>query len=145
VGSRFGRIFNPKSLFDLGVNVTLSSDEWWGGELLPTYLNPYFGMQVGHSRQYPREWREQEEIVRPPLDGQLSIEQIIMGYTQNGAYQLRMENEIGSIAKGKSADLVVLSDNLFEIDRDRIWKVKPEVVLMEGEVIQGSLPEEIQR
>jgi predicted amidohydrolase YtcJ len=141
---RFGKMFDPKSLFDLGVNVSLSSDEWWGGELLPTYLDPYFGMQVGHTRQYPGEWREKEEEIRPPKDGQLSIEQIIMGYTQNSAYQLRMENEIGSIEKGKIADLVVLSDNLFEIDRDRIWKVKPELVLMEGEVIQGSLPEEIQ-
>ena len=141
---RFERMFDPKTLYDLGIDVTLSSDEWWGGERLPTYLNPYFGMQVGHSRQYPSEWREEEEEIRPPKDGQLSIEQIIMGYTQNGAYQLRMENEIGSIEKGKIADLVVLSDNLFEIDRDRIWKVKPAVVLMEGEVIQGSLPEEIQ-
>jgi len=143
--SRFERMFDPKSLFDLGVDVTLSSDEWWGGELLPTYLNPYFGMQIGHTRAYPSEWREQEEIVRPPLDGQLSIEQIIMGYTQNGAYQLRMENEIGSIEKGKLADLVVLDDNLFEIDSDKIWKVKPAAVLMEGEVIQGALPDETQK
>jgi predicted amidohydrolase YtcJ len=137
---RFDRMFDPKSLFDLGVVVTFSSDEWWGGERLPTYLNPYFGMHIAHSRQYPSEWRDVEEEIRPPKDGQLSIERIIMGYTQNGAYQLRMENEVGSIEKGKVADLVVLSDNLFEIDRDRIWKVKPVAVLMEGEVIQGALP-----
>lgn len=141
---RFERMFDPKSLFDLGVTVTLSSDEWWGGERLPTYLNPYFGMQVGHTRQYPREWREVDEQIRPPKDGQLSMERLIMGYTQNGAYQLRMEGKVGSIEKGKVADLVVLSDNLFDIDPDRIWKVKPVAVLMEGDVIQGTLPEEIQ-
>lgn len=141
---RFGKMFDPKSLFDLGVDVTLSSDEWWGGDRLPTYLNPYFGMQIGHTRKYPREWREEEELIRPPMDGQLSIEQIIMGYTQNGAYQMHMENEIGSIEKGKLADLVVLNDNLFDIDRDKIWKVKPAAVLMEGEVIQGALPDGIQ-
>jgi hypothetical protein len=138
---RFERMFDPKTLFDLGVTVTLSSDEWWGGERLPTYLNPYFGMQIGHTRQYPREWREVEEETRPPMDGQLSIEQVIMGYTQNAAYQLRMENDIGSIEKGKVADLVVLRDNLFDIDPDRIWKDKPAAVLMEGKVIQGALPE----
>lgn len=135
-------MFDPQSLFDLGVVVSLSSDEWWGGEQLPTYLNPYFGMHVGHSRQYPSEWRAVEEEIRPPKDGQLSIEQLIMGYTLNGAYQLRMENEVGSIEKGKIADLVVLNDNLFDIDRDRIWKVKPVAVLLEGEVIQGALPGE---
>ena len=138
---RYGNMYSPKSLFDLGIDVTFSSDEWWGGELLPTYLNPYFGMQVGHTRQYPSEWREQDEDIRPPESEQLSIEQLISGYTQNGAYQLRMENEIGSIETGKLADLVVLNDNLFDIDRDKIWKVKPAAVLMEGEVIQGALPE----
>jgi len=142
--ARFGRMFNPKPLFDLDVVVTLSSDEWWGGERLPTYLNPYFGMQIGHTRKYPSEWREEEEQTRAPIDGQLSIEQVIMGYTQNGAYQLRMEGEIGSIEKGKLADLVVLDDNLFDIDSDKIWKAKPVAVLMEGEVIHGALADGIQ-
>ena len=143
--ARFGRMFNPKPLFDLGVVVTLSSDEWWGGERLPTYLNPYFGMQIGHTRTYPSEWRDEEEQARPPNDGQLSIEQLIMGYTQNGAYQMRMEDEIGSIEKGKFADLVVLDDNIFDIDRDKIWKAKPVAVLMEGEVIQGAFADGIQQ
>ena len=141
---RFERMFDPKRLFDSGVVVTLSSDEWWGGDRLPTYLNPYFGMHIAHSRKYPIEWREVEEETRPPEDGVLSIEQIIMGYTQNGAYQLRMEDEIGSIENGKAADLLVLSDNLFEMDRDRIWKVRPVAVLMEGQVIRGALPGGIQ-
>ena len=138
---RFERMFDPKSLFDDGVVVTLSSDEWWGGDRLPTYLNPYFGMQIGHSRKYPSEWREVEEQIKPPLDGQLSIERVLKGYTQNGAYQLRMEDRIGSIEKGKVADLVVLSDDLFVIDPDSIWKVRPVAVLMEGKVIQGALPD----
>jgi len=51
-----------------------------------------------------------------------------------------MENQIGSIETGKLADLVILNDNLFDIDSDEIWKVKPAAVLMEGEVIQGALP-----
>ncbi len=141
---RYGNMYSPRTLFDLGVSVTFSSDEWWGGELLPTYLNPYFGMQVGHTRQYPSEWRKENEEIRSPENEQLSIEQLVVGYTRNGAYQMRMEDEIGSIEKGKLADLVVLNENLFDIDRDKIWKVKPAAVLMEGEVIQGALPEGIQ-
>lgn len=138
---RYGKMYSPKSLFDLGIDVTFSSDEWWGGELLPTYLNPWFGMQVGHTRQAPKEWREEgDEEIRSPGNEQLSIEQLIAGYTRNGAYQLRMENQIGSIEAGKLADLVILNDNLFDMGRDEIWKVKPAAVLMEGEVIQGTLP-----
>ena len=126
---RFGRMFDPQSLVDLGVPVTLSSDEWWGGDLLPTYLNPYFGMQIGHTRQFPSEWRDINEQTKPPLDGGLDMEQIILGYTQHAAYQLRMESEIGSIAEGKVADLVGFDEDLFTIDPDTIWKVKPAELL----------------
>jgi predicted amidohydrolase YtcJ len=139
---RYGNMYKAKSLFELGINVTFSSDEWWGGERLPTYLNPYFGMQVGHTRQYPKEWREEDDVlIRSPVNEQLSIEQMIMGYTQNGAQQLRMEDQLGSIETGKLADFVVLDENLFDMDRYKIWKVKPTAVIMEGEIIQGSLPE----
>ncbi len=138
---RYGNMYKAKTLIESGVNVTFSSDEWWGGELLRSYLDPYFGIQIGHTRQYPEEWREEGvEEIRPPGDEQLSIEQLIVGYTRNGAYQLRMENNIGSIETGKLADLVVLDDNLFDIDSEEIWKVKPAAVLMEGETIQGQLP-----
>jgi len=138
---RYSNMYSPKALFDLGIDVTFSSDEWWGGDRLPTYLNPYFGIQIGHTRQAPKEWREDgDDAIRAPADAALSIEQLIAGYTQNGAFQLRMENQIGSIETGKLADLVILNDNLFEIDSDAIWKVKPAAVLMEGEVIQGALP-----
>jgi hypothetical protein len=51
-----------------------------------------------------------------------------------------MEDQIGSIETGKLADLIILNDNLFDMDSDEIWKVKPAAVLMEGEVIQGRLP-----
>ena len=139
---RYANMYQPKSLFDIGCIVTFSSDEWWGGDLLRTYLNPYFGMQVGHTRQYPKEWwKTEDDGIRAPSNERLSLEQLIEGYTRNGAYQLRMENEIGSIEEGKLADFVVLDKDLFEIDRYEIWKVKPSAVVMEGEVIQGSLPE----
>ena len=140
---RYGKMYQAKTLFESGVNVTFSSDEWWGGELLWSYLNPFFGMQIGHTRQYPKQWREEgDDEVHPPENERLSIEQMIVGYTRNGAYQMRMEDDIGSIETGKLADLVILNDNLFEIDSDEIWKVKPAVVLMEGEFIQGRLPAE---
>lgn len=137
---RFGRMFDPKSLVDLGVPVTLSSDEWWGGELLPTYLNPYFGMQIAHTRQFPSEWRDGSERIKPPLDGGLGMEQILLGYTRNAAYQLRMESEIGSIVEGKVADLAVFDEDIFTIDPDSLWKIRPITVMMEGQVIQGALP-----
>jgi predicted amidohydrolase YtcJ len=99
-------------------------------------------MQVGHTRQYPKQWwKTEDDGIRAPSSERLSLEQLIEGYTRGGAYQLRMENEVGSIEKGKLADFVVLDKDLFDIDRYEIWKVKPSAVIMEGEVIQGSLPD----
>lgn len=139
---RYMNMYKAKSLFDLGVTVTFSSDEWWGGEMLKTYINPYLGMQGGHTRQYPKDWWETEDDgIRAPSDERLTIEQMISGYTLNGAYQLRMENKLGSIETGKLADFSVLNKNLFEVDRYEIMNVKPSVVIMEGKVVQGKLPE----
>ena len=58
-----------------------------------------------------------------------------------GKYQLRKENELGTIEVGKLADLVVLNKNLFDVDVYEIWKVKPKAVMMDGEFIFGSVSE----
>jgi hypothetical protein len=50
-----------------------------------------------------------------------------------------MEDQIGSIEAGKLADLVVLDENLFDLDRHEIHKIKPAAVMMEGEVVHGNL------
>ena len=137
---RYERTYQARSVFESGAVVSFSSDEWWGGEMLATYISPWLGMQVGHTRQDPREWREPEDdVVRGPIDERLSLEQLIRGYTQNGAYQLRREFDLGSIETGKLADLVVLDNNVFEVDPYEIWQTKPSAVMMEGEVVQGSL------
>jgi len=140
---RYANLYRPRSLFDIGAIVTFSSDEWWDDVLpLSTSLSPYFGIQIGHNRQYPKEmWEEGEDKIRSPESERLDLEMMVWGYTANGAYQLRMENEIGSIETGKLADLLVLDENLFDVDRYEIWKIKPSVVMMEGELIRGSLPE----
>ncbi|MCP4995844.1 MAG: amidohydrolase family protein, partial [Gammaproteobacteria bacterium] len=80
---RYSSMYQARSVFDSGAVVTFSSDEWWGGDMLPTYISPYLGMQVGHTRQYPKEWWETEaEGVRLPRDERLSLEQLIEGYTR---------------------------------------------------------------
>ena len=64
---------------------------------------------------------------------------MIRGFTINGAYQLRMEDRIGSIESGKSADFVVLPENLFEVNPKAIYTLMPDAVIMEGELIQGQM------
>ena len=139
---RYSKMYPVKAVFDSGAIVTFSSDEWWGGDMLATYISPYLGMQVGHTRQSPKDWWETEDDgIRSPINERLSLEQLLEGYTQNGAYQLRLEDKLGSIEKGKLADFVILNKNLFKVDPYEISKLKPAAVIMEGKVIQGSFPE----
>ena len=51
-----------------------------------------------------------------------------------------MESEIGSIVEGKVADLVVFDEDIFAIDPDKVWKLRPITVMMDGQVVQGALP-----
>ena len=133
---RYSKMYPAKTVFDSGAKVTFSSDEWWGGEMLATYISPYLGMQVGHTRQYPKDWWETEDDgIRPPIDERLELEQLLEGYTQNGAYQLRLEDKLGSIKKGKVADFVVLEQDLFDLDPYDIYKLKPAAVFFEGKLI----------
>jgi len=137
---RYAMTYQSRSVFDSGAVVSFSSDEWWGGEMLATYISPWLGMQVGHTRQYPRDWWESEDDgVRGSLDERLDLEQLVKGYTNNGAYQLRREFDLGSIEVGKLADLVVLDNNFFAGDPYEIWQTKPSAVMMEGELVQGAL------
>ena len=69
-------------------------------------------------------------LTRKGLDGKpeggwvpeqtIDLETAIRGYTINGAYANFVEQNRGSITPGKYADLILLSDNLFEIPTDKI-------------------------
>ncbi|KZX58721.1 hypothetical protein A3709_17105 [Halioglobus sp. HI00S01] len=136
---RYSLMYRARSVVESGARVTYSSDEWWGGEMLAAFISPYLGMQTGHTRQYPVEWwQSPDDGVRSPADERLSLEQLLRGYTQNGAYQLRLEDETGSISAGKSADFIVLNKNLFNVDPHEIWQLQPTAVVMRGQLIQGE-------
>lgn len=54
--------------------------------------------------------------------------------TLNGAFQLRMEQEIGSIEAGKRADLVLLGEDLRRVPAEAIHTVPVRMTLMDGRV-----------
>jgi predicted amidohydrolase YtcJ len=132
--------YPANELIKTGGNVTFSSDDW-----TPDVLSPFLGIEVGHNRQFPDEWLAARgttpDQFRPPASEQLDLEQMIRGYTIRGAYPFRMEDKLGSIEVGKMADLLVLDENPFEIDRRSIHRIKPAVVMMEGQAIHGELPQ----
>lgn len=64
----------------------------------------------------------------------IGLAQALQCYTYNSAYQMRMENQIGSITVGKKADLVFLQKNLFKINPSEIYSTKVMQTMMDGKV-----------
>jgi predicted amidohydrolase YtcJ len=68
----------------------------------------------------------------------VTVEQALRAATLNGAYQLRLEDKVGSLEVGKRADLVVLDRNLFEIDPHEIHSTPVRMTLMDGRITFGA-------
>ena len=62
----------------------------------------------------------------------LSVEDVLLAYTINNAYQMRKEDVLGSIEVGKYADLVVFNENLFEVDPHEIHNVTVAETIKDG-------------
>ena len=135
--ARYDRMFTVQPLLDRDVSVAFSSDITNAGKWRTDRASPYFGMQVGHTRVEPEFGAK--ATIRPPESERLSIEDMIRGYTLNGAAQLGLEADLGSIEVGKIADLVVLDRNLFETLPNQIKSARPTAVMIEGKLSSGSL------
>jgi len=98
-------------------------------------MSPIIQMEIGHTRQNPG---EPGAPIQPRESERLDLETLIRGYTIDAAYQLRMEDEIGSLQVGKKADLVVIDRNLFETDAYEIHKARVILTVMDGNVVYES-------
>jgi predicted amidohydrolase YtcJ len=125
-----------RQLVDGGVRVTFGSDfPATGGS--PFDMAPLRNIQVGHTRQAIG--APDSKILGDPSE-RLSIETLIRGYTLDAAYQLRMEDEIGSLEEGKQADLVILDKDIFAVPADQIHQIRVETTMLAGKIIFGVIP-----
>ena len=65
----------------------------------------------------------------------ISLEQALKIYTLNGARALKLEDSTDSIAVGKSAEIIVLNQNLFDNSVEAISETKVEMTLFAGQVV----------
>ena len=68
-----------------------------------------------------------------------TIKQMIESYTINGAYQMRMEDEIGSLAVGKIGDFIIIDKDIMKTDPIEIDSTKVIATVFEGKVVSGNL------
>lgn len=114
-----------RSLLDAGATLALGSD--W--TVAP--LDPLLGVYAAVTRrttdgENPGGWVPEQKI---------SLEETLAGYTRNAAYAGYREDVMGTLEPGKYADLVVLSENLFELDPRRIPEAQVDWTMVGGEVV----------
>jgi predicted amidohydrolase YtcJ len=94
--------------------------------------NPLEGIQVAITRQA----LEAKERTEPLLPEQaVDLPAALAAYTVGAAYANGFDKETGSLEVGKSADLVVLSENLFRLDPHEIGKARVLLTLLEGRTV----------
>ena len=108
----------------------------YGADWSVASANPMEGLEVALTRICP------DAVNGKPLIASegVTLPQAIKAYTINVAYVNRLEKETGSIAPGKSADLIVLDRNLFETPPTELAKVKVLLTLFKGKTVFGSFP-----
>lgn len=68
----------------------------------------------------------------------LTLTEMLRGYTIDAAYAIYEEDHIGSLEVGKSADLIVLDQNLFKIEPSEIHDTKVLNTYLQGKEIYGT-------
>ncbi|HEX7150046.1 MAG TPA: amidohydrolase [Thermoanaerobaculia bacterium] len=114
-----------RSLLDAGAVLTFGSD--W--TVAP--LSPLAGIHAAVTRatidgRNPEGWIPEEKI---------TVEEALRCYTVNNAWAMFAEHEVGRIAPGLLADIVVLSQDLFEVPPSEIATARVDVTVFDGRVV----------
>ena len=131
---RAKKMYRCKTMWNTGANVTWSSDNIVYGDFVS--WNPFLGMEVGMTR-YINEHTLAPEVSKvvaefPSPSEKMSIEEMILGYTINGAKQLGLEDAKGSITAGKDADFLVFDNDLLTAEHTGFSHNTPQEVYFCG-------------
>ena len=90
-----------------------------------------FGIEGAVNR---RDWdnRPEEGWYR---DQCITVKQAVHAFTTGAAYANYEENEKGTIEVGKFADLIVLSDDIFTMDKNDLAKASVEKTIIGGKLV----------
>ena len=80
-----------------------------------------------------------DKAVNHPIAGQeISIQNALRMCTYNGYYTTFDEKERGSLEVGKIADMAILSENIYETDKNRIGEVSVEGLILGGKPYEAQ-------
>ncbi|WP_395374766.1 amidohydrolase family protein [Marinicella sp. W31] len=103
-----------KTIEDSGVVIASGSD-------FPVELfNPFFGLHAAVTRQNRQDQPTGGWYANEAMD----IEQAFKTFTIHAAYAAHMEDKIGNLEVGKYADFIIINQDIFTIDKSKIWSTQ---------------------
>ena len=124
---RFELTMSPlKTIIDAGAVVTYGSD--WDNIPEP---DPWFAMEGMITRKYPGH----PEYGELNPDERIDIQTAIQVFTRNGAMAMEKEDETGTIELGKSADFIVINQNILEVPLEKIHETKVLKTVLRGHTV----------
>jgi predicted amidohydrolase YtcJ len=116
---RYRRSFAWQTLRDAGARLSFGSD-WTVAS-----MNPMTGIYSALNRV---PWQDGD-----PNQSQTLVD-TLLGYTRDAAYAEHMEHEKGILKEGYLADVVMLSEDIFQTPREEMLRVKAMLTICDGEV-----------
>ena len=104
----------------------------FGSDMPIENLSPVKGIHAAVTRK-----REKEKKGSWYPAQRVSVYQAVWAYTLGAAYASFDESIRGSIHQGKLADLVILSEDIFDIPPDRIHQVEVVATIFDGKFVYG--------
>ncbi len=142
---RMSRVYPFGSLKNAGARLAAGSD--W----TVSTLNPLDAMQVAVTRQsYELAIKDAKNFEKlkfeklkqeAPLNAEqkIALQDIVGAYTTGGAYVNHSEGQTGSLEAGKTADLVMLDKNIFELPVTEIAGAKVVWTMVDGDVVYEGI------
>ena len=133
---RFDSMYNFQPMIKAGAVVNFGSD------VVSQYefhrASPVFGMQCALTRidpEYPMDPEIYPNSMRPAETSKFTMDQMIKGYTLNGAIQFRIDDQTGSIEVGKNADLTIWTQNLYDVNENELSKATVDNTMFKGKFV----------
>jgi hypothetical protein len=116
-----------RTVVDSGIPAGIHMD---GGHIAT--LNPWFAVYYAVTGR-----NALGEMVNPGQ--QITRQEAVRLFTRGNAYQMNMETKLGSIERGKLADLVVLDKDYMDVSDDELKKIKSVLTVVDGTIIHNKL------